>query len=222
MFKKFYLKIKKKVKEALIAKLNILESFNNLLPVELKQRLTSRQYLIELSVKVSEIVSELNVFASPYDDYSFENGVFLYKSFFSRLSSILSTIENAANVVNLKSIQIYATNAVLIDVDFKVDPQRYGAANSPDLIIVSPKVKFNPRITIDLSCYVQVGYPNKRQKASNGLGFGGRGSDGLPGLPGYNGGQFYVFADEILDPKDFSFKCKGSNGGPGQNGIKEF
>jgi len=180
--------------------------------------LTSRQYLIELSVKVSDLVGELNVFASANDEHSFENGVFIYKSFFCHLSTILSLIENAANVINLKSVQVFATNAILVDVDFKIDPERYGSAKSPDLILVAPKVKFNPRITIDLSCNVQVGFPKNKSKAPDGHGFGGRGQDGLPGLPGYNGGQLYVFADEIVDVKDFSFKCKGSNGGPGQNG----
>ncbi len=174
--------------------------------------------MIELSVKVSDLVGELNLFSTVNDEHSFENGVFIYKTFFCRLSTILSLIENAANVINLKSVQVFATNAILVDVDFKIDPERYGSAKSPDLILVAPKVKFNPRINIDLSCYTQVGYPKNKSKAQNGHGFGSRGQDGLPGLPGYNGGQLYVFADEMVDVKDFSFKCKGSNGGPGQNG----
>jgi hypothetical protein len=206
------------VKEALMDKLKTLGKFNDLLPNELKQRLTSREYLIELGLHVSNIVSELNVIAS-YEEHSFDNGIFVYKSYFARLSSILSLIENAANVVSLKSVQVYAANAVLIDVDFKVNSDRYGTANSPDLIIVAPKVKFNPRLTIDLSCYVQMSYPNGRTKAPNGNGFGGSGQDGFPGLPGYNGGKLYVLAEEILDEKDFSFKSKGSKGGPGQNGT---
>jgi hypothetical protein len=182
----------------------------------MKPHISSRESLASLNLKLKAPINELLDLQS-FEEYSFGNNVFTYKANFAKMSSILSRINNAANIIDLKSVRIFVANSLVIDY-FEIDTQRY-FTHSPDVIIVSPLVKFNPKATIDLSSYTILGYPNKQAKAFNGNGFSANGEDGLAGLPGYNGGQLVVFADEILDSNNLEFKSKGSNGGPGQNGY---
>ena len=204
-------------KSNLSSELKSLQTFNELLPKDMKQLVSTSRYLIELSAKINVFINELDNFLT-FEDFTFEKDVFIYKGYFSTMSSILSKINNAANIVNLKSIHIYSTNSLVIDVDFRVNMQRY-SQHSPDLVIVSPRVKFNSRLTIDLSCYTQRGFPNGQSKAANGGGNGAAGHDGLPGLQGFNGGQFLIFTDDLFDSQKCVFKSKGGDGGPGQSGI---
>ena len=200
-----------------LSQLKSLILFNELLPIGMKLHISSsRESLASLNLKLKALINELHDLQS-FEEYSFGNNVFTYKANFAKMSSILSTINNAANVIDLKSVRIFVANSLVIDY-FKIDTQRY-FTHSPDVIIVSPLVKFNPKATIDLSSYTILGYPNNQPKAFNGNGFSANGEDGLAGLPGYNGGQLVVFADEILDSNNLQFKSLGSNGGPGQNGY---
>ena len=206
-------------RNSLRAKFSVINQFVQLLPNELKYGVSFGKHSAEFSVKLNNLINELNQFVS-YQQTSFNSDrIFTYQGHFAKLSAILSAINNAANVVNLKSVHIQLTNSLLIDVDFKLEQQRY-STHSPDLVIVSPKVKFSRPSTIDLSSYVYLGYPNGQVKASNGHGLGGRllrwitdlggrlhdGHDGLPGLPGYNGGQLIIFAEEIVGPNNLVFK----------------
>jgi hypothetical protein len=199
-----------------ISQLKSLSLFNELLPTGMKPHISSRESLASLNLKLKSLINELRDLQS-FEEYSFGNNVFTYKANFAKMSSILSRINNAANIIDLKSVRIFVANSLVIDY-FKIDTQRY-FTHSPDVIIVSPLVKFNPKASIDLSSYTILGYPNNQAKAFNGNGFSANGEDGLAGLPGYNGGQLVVFADEILDSNNLEFKSKGSNGGPGQNGY---
>jgi energy-coupling factor transporter ATP-binding protein EcfA2 len=199
-----------------ISQLKSLSLFNELLPIGMKPHISSRESLGALNLKLKALINELQGLQS-FEEYNFGNNIFTYKANFAKMSSILSLINNAANIIDLKSVRIFVANSLVID-NFKIDTKRY-FTHSPDVVIVSPQVKFNPKATIDLSCYTILGYPNNQVKAFNGNGFGANGEDGLAGLPGYNGGQLVVFADEILDSNNLEFKSKGSNGGPGQNGY---
>ena len=201
------------------SQLKSLSLFNELLPNGIKLHISSREAFNDLILKIKALINEIIKLES-FEEYSFVNNVFIYKASFARMSSILSHINNAANVVDLSSVRIYLTNSLVVDY-FKLNTQRY-STHSPDLIIVSPKVKFNLNADIDLSCYTVRGYPNNQAKAFNGNGFGVDGEDGLAGLPGFNGGQLVVFSDEISDSNNLVFKSKGSNGGPGQNGLNQF
>lgn len=168
-------------------------------------------------MKLNRLISELGQLTAHYQTSFTSDQIYVYQGHFARLSTILSLVNNAANVIHLKSVHIHLTNALLIDVDFKINPQRY-TTHSPDLIVIAPKVKFAQATHIDLSCYVQMGYPNGQQKAANGEGYGASGHDGLPGLPGFNGGQFLLFAEDVVGADKMTFKSKGGKGGPGQNG----
>ncbi len=207
-------------KDSLNAKFSSINQFIQLLPNELRRSVSFGKHVAEFSVKISNLLNEINQFVS-YQHTSFNSErIFVYQGHFAKLSAILSLINNAAYVANLKSVHIHLTNSLLIDADFRISPDRY-STHSPDLVIVSSKVKFIQANTIDLSCYVYVGYPNGQVKASNGHGHGASGHDGLPGLPGYNGGQFVILAEEIVDSSNLMFKSRGGNGGPGQNGNIE-
>jgi hypothetical protein len=201
-------------------KISILTQFNEFLPNELNQSISLNEHMAELSVKLNHLIHELARFAA-YSQTSFTpERVFIYKGHFARLSIILALINNAANVINLKSVRIHMSNALLIDTNFVINTQRY-TTHSPDLIVVAPRVKFNQASSIDLSCYLQQPYPNGGQaKAASGSGYGGAGHDGLPGLPGCNGGQFVLFGGEIVNEDKLTFRAKGGMGGPGQNGMK--
>lgn len=195
-------------------KFSVISQFTQLLPSELKLSTSFSQHLANLSNKLYRLINELNLFASYHQTSLSSDGVLLYQGHFARLSTIQSIINNA---VNLNSIHIHMTNAFLIDIDFKLSQQRY-ATHSPDLVIVSPKVKIIRPCTIDLSCDIQPGYPNGQAKAPNGNGFGASGQDGIPGLPGFNGGQFVIIAEDTVGSENLVFRSKGGNGGPGQNG----
>ena len=133
---------------------------------------------------------------------------FIYKGHYGKMSSILPILNK--NYSYLKSVKIYTTHSFIFDVDFKLPKERY-ETHSPDLIVISPIVKFENNIKIDLSCDRIPDFPDGIEKADQ----GDPDKDDKPGLPGYNGGNLLISADEILNKHRFRFISQGAQGGPG-------
>ena len=144
---------------------------------------------------------------------------FVYKDQKVLLSELLTRVNADKRIKNLKNIKIFATKSITFDIDYKIFEERY-LTHSPDLIIISPCLIAEKKITIDLSCNrIPPTYKfNAESGKTNGLP-GIHGVDGQPGLPGYNGGNLFIFAKEISQSiKSLEIITNGGKGGPGQNG----
>lgn len=135
------------------------------------------------------------------------------------MSYVLSKLNSSRSINNLKSVKIFMMNSFNIDVDYKIDINKY-ETNAPDLLIISPFVLITKNITIDLSCYRIPDFPDNKKKANDGRSKGDKGDDGKPGLPGYNGGDLIIIAYIIKNNSLINFKSNGGVGGPGQSGLK--
>lgn len=150
---------------------------------------------------------------------TYENSVYTYNGHFALMTTILNAINNRTDIKNLKSVVIYAMNSVKFDDDFYINPELY-FSNSPDLVIISPKVLTTKPIIINLSTEHSPGYPDNANKAMLQYWYrsdGRDGSDGEPGLPGFNGGNLLIISGSISD--NITFISNGSLGGPGQEGM---
>ena len=152
------------------------------------------------------------------EEYYFDNksSSFIYKAYSAKMNSILQKLNNKnKSFENLKSVRIYTTHLLTFDVNYKISKERY-ASHSPNLIIISPIVNFESHITIDLSCENVPGFPDNKLKAENGY----PGKDGKPGLSGYNSGNCFILANNIIIKNNVYFISEGGQGGSGQNGKK--
>jgi hypothetical protein len=110
----------------------------------------------------------------------------------------------------VKSIEIFASEEVLIDVDIlKVGEEM-------QVRILAPRWRVKGHRIISLS-----GAPGPRQKpesADDGRQLGYRGQDGKPGLPGGDAGSFFAISREFIEGRIVINRPDGSMGGPGQDG----
>ena len=168
-----------------------------------------------LKLKINFLMNEIQQYYKQQDEIEFDHkqASFIYKGYFGNMSSILPKINNDRNVSNLKSVKIYTTHSFLFDSDYKIVKERYNNTHSPDLIIISPVVKIEKIITVDLSCENLPGLPDNVEKADPG-------TDGKPGLPGCNAGILTLLADQILEKSNMKFISVGGKGGTGQDGIR--
>ena len=165
---------------------------------------------VNLILKLNNMIAECNKYYSESD--SFNNGIFTYKGYFTKMSSVLAKIWSTDYIRNLNRVKIFTTHKFIFDVNYAIGADKY-MTNSPDLIIFSPNVLVNGHISVDLSCINKIpGYPDNIAKAS----FGG--VNGKSGLPGYSGGSVLISADYINDRSNLNIVSKGCQGGPGQIG----
>jgi energy-coupling factor transporter ATP-binding protein EcfA2 len=171
-----------------------------------------------VSTELDNLLKELERFSE--HDAIINNGIFTFKGHFSNISLIIDLINKNNEIKDLKTINIYNTNALVFDAHVRINADKY-KTHAPDLIVFSPKVIFNKKeIVVDLTCQRTPYYPDNQEKAKDGNGYGADGMDGKPGLPGYNGGNLVIIADEILNSTNLKFISDGGLGGPGQHGKK--
>ena len=198
-------------KKSLISEKSLMNLFIDELPIEKKKKFNSKIWLnYEFEFHVINLIKELKQYTQ--EDINYLQSSFIYKSHFGKMSSIITRINSYDSY--LKSVKIYTTHSFIFDIDYKLSKEKY-ETHSPDLVIVSPKVKIEKEIIVDLSCDRIPDYPDGIKKAEK----GSPGMDGKPGLPGYNGGNLLVSADEILNKNRLRFISEGGKGGPGQEGF---
>jgi len=174
-----------------------------------------RQDLIEELENLENELKNLRTENSFYKD-----GVFTYIGYFANMSSILEKINFHNEIVDLRSVSVYSAISLIFNDDFVIVKERY-INHAPDLVIISPKVICLKKINIDLSSQHTPGYPDQKEKADNGIGYGQDGKDGKPGLPGYSGGNLLIISEKNLG-FNLTFISNGGRGGPGQEGFYIF
>lgn len=204
------------------AKQKNLNSFVQILP-KMKQQIfmseKSSWISSKLSNKLSEFITELSQYQTELSNaFSFIAGIYTYRHAFVKISTVMSKINIDANVIDLKSVQIYAQHTVIFDVDYLITPTKYNGKHAPDLLVVSPRVLIGKRVIVDLSCQNIPPYPNHNRQALDANSPGGHGTHGLAGAPGHNGGNFIIISNFITDYSSITFVSKGGKGGPGQDG----
>jgi uncharacterized protein YicC (UPF0701 family) len=110
----------------------------------------------------------------------------------------------------LKSIEIFASDVVLLDVDLEKVGERV------HVTILAPRWNIKGQRSITLN-----GSDGRRHvppRAAVGLAPGHRGEDGKPGLPGGNAGSYFAMAKEYLAGGSVTIYTNGGRGGPGQDG----
>lgn len=125
-----------------------------------------------------------------------------------KLSEVLELTINKCEK-QLKSIEIFASDTVLIDVDLDK------AGEQLHVTILAPKWNATGRRRIILSG--SEGPRHVPQRAADGGWPGHSGKDGKPGLTGGNAGSYFTIAKEYLEG-DIAFYSHGGKGGPGQGG----
>lgn len=109
----------------------------------------------------------------------------------------------------LKSVEIFASDKVLIDVDLV----RVG--EELQVVILAPKWTTIGQREIKLDG--AQGQPHPQRRAEDGLWAGHRGEDGKPGEPGGNSGSYFGISNETIKWKIIIY-TRGGRGGPGQSG----
>ena len=148
----------------------------------------------------------------------FKHGILTCRVYYARLSTIVNKIQSLNDFEYLKAVNIYATESFEIDVDFKLDKNKY-MFDVPDLNIIAPTFHIFDNYVFDLTCEHVPRFPDDRSKADNGILPGENGSNGKPGLPGCNGGNLFIFASEIFREENLRFISNGGRGGQGQDGL---
>ncbi|XP_069673901.1 uncharacterized protein [Periplaneta americana] len=110
----------------------------------------------------------------------------------------------------LKSIEIFASDTVVIDEDI----MRIG--QEQDVCIMAPQwdIKGVRKIVLD----GKEGQMHEKQKAENGSSPGEGGKDGIPGLPGGNAGNFLGIGKVFINGENLTISTQGGKGGKGQAG----
>ena len=148
-----------------------------------------------------------------------KHGILTCNVYYARLSTIVNKIQSLNDFEFLKAVNIYATESFEIDVDFKLDKNKY-TFKIPDLNIIAPTIDIGfENYVFNLTCEHVPGFPDDRSKADNGRFPGQDGSDGKPGLPGCSGGNLFIFASKILREENLRFISNGGKGGQGQDGL---
>jgi hypothetical protein len=110
----------------------------------------------------------------------------------------------------VKSIEIFASDEVLIDADIlKVGEEM-------QVRILAPRWRIKGHRIIYL--YGASGPRQKPQRANDGRQPGYRGQDGKPGLPGGDAGSYFGICREFIEGKIVIHNPDGGMGGPGQDG----
>ena len=207
-------------KELLLSKKRELRDFIDVLSNEKKSiySVNKRKWVKDdFRYKLENINQQLKSF---YQETStLNNGVYSYRGYFANIKSILDTINNSVDIRNIKSVEIYAFIKVNFNQDFLLQKEKYHG-QSPDLIIISPRVLVSSKKTVDLSYVHTPYYPDGIRKAHNFfVGCSSNGGDGKPGLPGINGGNLLIITNEKTHvSNNLVFVSKGGIGGPGQDG----
>ncbi len=165
-----------------------------------------------MNTKLTELKIELRKYYMDEERCKEEvdENVLCFSGYFLKMSSIMSKINENKGNKSLKSVNIYSTHSFTFDSNYSINSDKY-YDHSPDLVIVTPKVKVDHPITVDLSCKTFRVYPYNKAKAN-------KSQNGLPGLNGFNGGNLIILTDNITDSNNLNFVSEGGKGGPGQNG----
>ena len=163
----------------------------------------------KLILKIKDLTGELKQYYVEKEPvYNKCDGTLTFENHFVNISSIIRKINHRDDINNLKRVQIYSTHSVTFDRNYSISKDKY-IGNAPDLVIISPQVIANIKITINLSCETVPGYPDGRSQAKSGTKSGENGEDGLPGLPGFNGGNLIIISEKISDLDNLEFISKG-------------
>ena len=121
-------------------KMQIFNSFNS--DTEKMKNLKNGWFNKSLKIKIANQINEINNYFLNNEEVSYheKKNTFTYKSSFGRMSSVLKKINNHSSIQNLKSVLIFSTNSFIIDFNYKISKDKY-LTDSPDLIIISPKIK---------------------------------------------------------------------------------
>ena len=206
----------KNEKDGFLEESKLFESFNQEMSNKIK---FTRIWIGKLIFTLNNLINEVKEYSNTNENIYFDpiKSVVSYHGYFGKLSSFLSKINSNLTIKDLKSVKVFMTHSFIFDVDYKINKDKY-FTHTPDLIIISRLVKIEKNRTVDLSFDCVPNFPDNKSKAQDGVHFGEHGVNGKPGLPGFNGGNFFIFSNEISGKNNLKVITTGGKGGPGQNG----